>query len=177
MQLAGKRPLFSRDLKALYLFASYFPPTYPSACQPLFARRVSSSVAILLASILIAPVPYFSTQSATVSLRPVSASINGFLTTIIGSWAGFSAVPHPSYLRASSVAGAVISPILSTNARLFTPLSEGLTDVNWSKLFLERRFTVASSYPMTSLSAPARLSNALLTLCDLGKPLFPVRNT
>src|SRR5690625_3206423 len=109
MQLAGKRPLFSRDLKALYLFASYFPPTYPSACQPLFARRVSSSVAILLASILIAPVPYFSTQSATVSLRPVSASISGFLTTIIGSWLGLSDVPHPSHLWASSVAGAVNS--------------------------------------------------------------------
>src|SRR5690625_6991207 len=72
---------------------------------------LTGSPAILLASILIAPVPYFSTQSATVSLRPVSASISGFLTTMIGSWAGLSAVPHPSHLRASSVAGAVISNV------------------------------------------------------------------
>src|SRR5699024_454255 len=74
-----------------------------------FGEYVCSSLPIRDASILIAPVPYFSTQSTTVSLRPVSASTNGFLTTIIGSWAGFSAVPHPEYFFASSVAGAVNS--------------------------------------------------------------------
>src|SRR5699024_12754694 len=77
-----------------------------------FGAYVRSSSPILDASILIAPVPYFSTQSATDSLRPVSASINGFLTTMIGSWLGFSEVPHPSHLRASSVAGAVICVVL-----------------------------------------------------------------
>src|SRR5690625_3881546 len=149
MQLAGKRPLFSRDLKALYLFASYFPPTYPSACQPLFARRVSSSVAILLASILIAPVPYFSTQSTTVSLRPVSASINGLRTTIIGSCAGFKAVPHPSHLRASSVAGKELIIVPRWKPPPPSPSRS-------KELRLGRSLT-------TSLSAPARLSNALLT--------------
>src|SRR5690625_500661 len=171
MQLAGKRPLFSRDLKALYLFASYFPPTYPSACQPLFARRVSSSVAILLASILIAPVPYFSTQSTTVSLRPVSASISGFLTTIIGSCAGFNAVPHPPHFFASSVAGAAITTDLLSLCR-----DTSMPDLNAS---LAPSITDAPSsrFPTTSLSAPARLSNALLTSWLFGNPLFPVINT
>src|SRR5690606_20961249 len=103
-QFAGKRPpdglvpsIGSAKVdepSAIYAFRS--PPL-----------ALSSPLPILHASILIAPVPYFSTQSATVSLRPVSASISGFLTTIIGSWAGFNAVPHPSHLRASSVAGTV----------------------------------------------------------------------
>jgi len=49
-----------------------------------------------------APTPYLSTFSATV---PAS----GFRATMIGSHAGFSAVPQPDQRRAASVAGAVTS--------------------------------------------------------------------
>src|SRR5699024_9954168 len=86
-----------------------FPNDVGSYFHSRFHSCDKSSSPILQPSILIAPVPYFSTQSATVSLRPVSASFSGFLTTMIGSWLGLSEVPHPSHLRASSVAGAVMS--------------------------------------------------------------------
>src|SRR5699024_6976966 len=102
---------------------------------------------------------YFSTQSATVILRPVSASINGLRTTMIGSCDGFKFVPHPSHLRARSVAGAVKKP---SSAPYSPYLPDSLT---LGFLFASQRL------PTTSLSAPARLSNALLTSCDLGKPL------
>src|SRR5699024_4621475 len=104
MQFAGKRAVVTVGLLVLKPPLPLINP----ALLPLPVGAFSSPNAILLASIFIAPVPYFSTQSTTVIFRPVSASTNGFLTTIIGSWAGLSAVPHPSHLRASSVAGAVI---------------------------------------------------------------------
>src|SRR5690625_883792 len=157
MQFAGKRPPVGRCSR---LGAPSVPHIEPSNVFPPLA--LSSPSPILLASILIAPVPYFSTQSATVSLRPVSASINGLRTTIIGSWAGFSAVPHPSHLRASSVAGAVMSNIGLNPVLPFTKDCA----VEFSELF-----NAPLRLPTTSLSDPARLSNALLTSCDLGKPL------
>ena len=52
-----------------------------------------SSVSILHPSILIPPVPYFKTFSATVF------SDTGFLANTTGSCAGLSAVPQPSYLE------------------------------------------------------------------------------
>src|SRR5690606_11349327 len=64
--------------------------------------KVVTSPGILHPSILIAPVPHRSTLSATV---PSS----GLRARIIGSWAGFSAVPQPSHFLASGVAGAVMS--------------------------------------------------------------------
>src|SRR5690625_997301 len=105
MQFAGKRPVLTEGFGVCL---SVLPSASLHALDTSPLLRISSSP-ILHASILIAPVPYFSTQSATVSLRPVSASISGFLTTIIGSWLGLSDVPHPSHLWASSVAGAVNS--------------------------------------------------------------------
>ena len=60
---------------------------------------------ILLASMLIPPVPYLRTFSAIVF------SLIGFLAKTINSWAGLSAVPHPSHSFASSVAGSVILTI------------------------------------------------------------------
>src|SRR5699024_600575 len=122
MQFAGKRPFaavcsaYSSDFLAcvcdLFIVTPLAIPLLevPSNDCCFAKYSATSGIAILLASILIAPVPYFSTQSATDSLRPVSASTSGFLTTIIGSWAGFSAVPHPEYFFASSVAGAVSNP-------------------------------------------------------------------
>src|SRR5690606_19450150 len=110
---------------------------------------MSSFVGTLQPSILIAPVPYFSTLSATV---PSS----GLRTIIIGSWAGFSAVPQPSHFLARSVAGAVISypSLLGRNTPLFFPSGFHVLSFRLPlKLF-----------PITSRTAPARLSNAFPTL-------------
>src|SRR5699024_3053877 len=116
MQFAGKRPVLTDGLGDCL---SDLPSDSRQAFDTSPLLRITSDP-IRDATILIAPVPYFSTQSATVSLRPVSASINGFLTTIIGSWLGLSEVPKPEYCLA--------------------------------KAYSER------------------LSNALLTSCDLGNP-------
>src|SRR5699024_5824575 len=106
MQFAGKRPVLTDGLGDCL---SDLPSDSRQAFDTSPLLRITSDP-IRDASILIAPVPYFSTQSATVSLRPVSASISGFLTTMIGSWLGFKAVPHPSHLRPSSVAVALFPP-------------------------------------------------------------------
>jgi hypothetical protein len=58
-------------------------------------------VPTLQPSMLIAPVPCSNTLAATVPL-------NGLRATVMGSNAGFNAVPQPSHCWASGVAGAVI---------------------------------------------------------------------
>ena len=68
---------------------------------PFLTVRVAS-VPTLHPSTLIPPVPCLSTFSATV---PQS----GLRATMIGSQAGFNAVPQPDHRRAASVAGAVMS--------------------------------------------------------------------
>ena len=109
-------------------------------------------------STLIPPVPCVSTFAATVF------SPRGLRATVIGSSAGFSAVPQPSHCFAASVAGAVIkavfdAPIVPVNAPIFVST--------------KRCGLLAEYLPGTpaSRSAPAALSIALLTSNDFGNPL------
>src|SRR5690606_5531174 len=98
---AGKRPVLTEGFGVCL---SVLPSVSLQALDTSPLLRISSSP-ILQPPIFIEPVPYFSTLSHTVPS-------NGLRTTIIGSCAGFSAVPHPSHFFASSVAGVVISIVV-----------------------------------------------------------------
>src|SRR5690554_3770080 len=146
MKFAGKRPV-CLVFKGLSLLGNQL-----FSCLPL-PLVVISSVPTLHSSMFIPPTPYFNMFCATVPS-------NGFLAITIGSNAGLSAVPQPSHCFASSVDGIVILALLPAPAPTFIV-----------SIFLNFLFFIFLFSPTTSLSAPKRLSIALLMSCDLGNPL------
>src|SRR5699024_12855326 len=101
-------------------------------------------------------------SSSTAALPPLDSStsythplsLHDALPISIGSTAGFNAVPQPSHCLAASVAGVVIG--------------SGLPTACPPPCMAEDR---PCEYPTTSRSAPAALSIAFPTSCDLGNPL------
>src|SRR5699024_3529089 len=143
MTFAGQRP----DVLGVQPCLPSPPIPQPSALVGAGREPISSVVPILDASMWSARVPCSNTFAATVPL-------NGFLAATIGSTAGFNAVPQPSHCLAASVAGVVIGSGLPTDCP--------------PPCMAEDR---PCEYPTTSRSAPARLSIAFPTSCDLGNPL------
>lgn len=104
MTFAGHRP--DACVAPSPLVRSSPPPKCPYVVRLLSPFRAPDGLpccpGIRLASMFSAPVPCASTFAAMVPLSLLRARM-------IGSCAGFSAVPHPAHCAASGVAGAVCS--------------------------------------------------------------------
>src|SRR5699024_3520893 len=153
---AGQRPDGAEPVDwALIVSAELVKDTALLPPYILDFGQVSTVVTILHPSTLIAPVPCARTFLATVF------SARGLRASTTGSWPGFNAVPQPSHCTASGVAGAVTST---------TCCPPCLPSANSPVRLVGCLALPVILLPITSRSAPASLSIAFPTSCDLGNP-------